>query len=538
VSGGRGEGQTENGLAGSPRTPHPRATSLAGGSGVRLRAARQRWLLGRSTTYVVASSCAAIALLAGILVPYVRSEATAYHKVASTLGSSTGSSPATPQAAASAPGASSTSSTPASGSTGASTPVSGGATSSQGTSSGATVGSTAPSAPVVGVTSNEIKLGIGIVNVGAASEFGYNFNIGNEQARYQALIDNVNAAGGIDGRKIVPYYSTFDATNPDVDAQSACVNWTQDVGVFAVIVESQFPTSGEVCVFGQGHTPFITTQGTDQAYYANGLFFSTQASDTRTLTDEADFLASNGSLTGKTIGILTDTGTDQESVQDTLIPRLKQLGYSVADTEAIPDSTAGVQAEPIAISNLKASGANFVIIAANVILAGPFVQAASRAGYNPQWGLSDFNNEINNQVASYYPSSFQGTVGLSTHRFAEYTAGAPFAPADQACLNIVKPVDSTVLPTTNSAFEVAMGDCAVFNAFIAGVQKAGATLTQASFLQGMDSIGTFAIPGTQNGSFTATKHDADDYEQEVAWQESCTCWELVDGLNTPVRPLS
>ena len=416
--------------------------------------------------------------------------------------------------------------------------MSGAAASTAGASPTGTAGSKAPSAPVVGVTSNEIKLGIGIVNVGAASAFGFNFNIGNEQARYQALIDHVNAAGGIDGRKIVPYYSTFDATNPDVDAQAACVNWTQDIGVFAVLVESQFPTSGQVCVIGQGHTPYITTQGTDQAYYANGLFFSTQASDNRTLTDEADFLAGNGSLTGKTIGIVTGDGSDQQSVQDTLIPRLKQLGYSVTDTEVIPSSTAGLQAEPIAISNLKAAGVNFVIMAANVILAGPFVQAANRAGYNPQWGLSDFNNEINDQVASYYPSSFQGTVGLSTHRFAEYRAGAPLAPADQACINIVKPVDSTVLPPTNSAFEVAMGDCATFNAFVAGVQRAGPNLTQASFLQGMDSIGTFTISGTQDGSFTATKHDAADYEQEVSWQQSCTCWELLNGLNTPVRALS
>jgi hypothetical protein len=57
-------------------------------------------------------------------------------------------------------------------------------------------------------------------------------------------------------------------------------------------------------------------------------------------------------------------------------------------------------------------------------------------------------------------------------------------------------------------------------------------------LQGMGSAGTFAIPGIQDGSFTATKHDAVDGEQEVEFQESCTCWQLVNGLSTPVRPLS
>ena len=267
------------------------------------------------------------------------------------------------------------------------------------------------------------------------------------------------------------------------------------------------------------------------------LFFSTQASDNRTLQDEAGFLAGNGSLTGKTIGVVSGDGTDQLSVDNTLVPALKQLGYQVKDIEVIADSTSGTQQIPIAISNLKAAGVNLVIFAANVILDGPFVQAANQAGYNPQYALSDFNNEINDQVASYYPSSFQGTIGLTTHRFPEYRAGAPFAPADQACLNIVQPVDSTVVPPTNSAFEVAMGDCAVFNAFAGGAKAAGNNLTLSSWLAGMNSLGSFGIPGTQNGSFSASKHDGVDYEQEVSWQESCTCWELVSGLSTPLRPL-
>jgi hypothetical protein len=347
----------------------------------------------------------------------------------------------------------------------------------------------------------------------------------------------VNAAGGVNGRKIVPYYYTFDATNPDVPAQAACLSWTKDDHVFSVLVESQFPTAAEVCIFGQGDTPYVTVQGTDQSYYANGLFFSTQASDNRTLADEVNFLVGNGSLVGQRIGVVSGDGSDEIAVNDTLLPDLASAGHPAKDVEVIPSTTSGTQQIPIAISNLKAAGVTLVIVAANVILAGPFVQAANHAGFNPKYALSDFNNEINDQVASYYPTAFQGTIGLTTHRFPEYRDGAPFAPADQACLNVVRPVDPTVLPTTNSAFEVAMGDCDVFDAWLSGVTRAGTNLTQASFLTAMGDTGNFAIPGTQNGSFGPGKHDADDYEQEVAWQESCTCWELVDGLGTPVRRL-
>jgi hypothetical protein len=502
----------------------------------------------RSPTFAAVIGLVAGVVLMGMVVPYVRVQTVSVERattgVPGVLGTPTGGAGSLAATAAGPATGSTTGSAAAAGSgsgsgVSASSPAAG-VGSSAGPTGGQSVGAQGgaeATASAVGVTASEIKLGIGIINVGAAKAFGFNFDIGNEQGRFQALIDSVNAAGGVNGRKIVPYYYTFDATNPDVPGQAACLAWTKDDRVFSVLVESQFPTAAEVCIFGQGDTPFITTQGTDQSYYANGLFFTTQASDNRTLADEANFLAGNGSLVGQTVGVVSGDGSDELAVDDTLVPALASMGHQVKDVEVIPSTTAGTQQISIAISNLKAAGVTFVIIAANVILAGPFVQAANHAGYNPKYALSDFNNEINDQVANYYPSSFEGTVGLSTHRFAEYRDGAPFAPADQACLNVVHPVDSTVLPTTNSAFEVAMGDCAIFDAWLAGVRRAGPALTQASFLTAMGQSGTFGIPGTQNGSFGPGKHDAEDNEQEVAWQESCTCWELVDGLSTPVRML-
>jgi ABC-type branched-subunit amino acid transport system substrate-binding protein len=387
----------------------------------------------------------------------------------------------------------------------------------------------------VGVTADTIKVGIGIVDVGAAKDLGYNFDLGDQHARYEALIAAQNAKGGIHGRKIVPDYRTFDATNPSAPTQAACVAWTKDVKVFTVLVESQFPAAAAVCVFGQNRTPFITTDGIDESYYANGLYWSTQANDNRILIDQAHYLADKGTLKGKTIGVLSGDGTERTAIDKTLVPTLAQLGYKVADVEVVPQSIEGTQRMPLAISNFMAKGVDFVIIAANVILAGPFVQAAERAGYHPGFGLSDFNNEINDQVADYYPDSFDGTVGLSTHRFSEYRAGAPFAPADQSCLDRVHKVDPKVLPTTNSAFEVSMGECAMFDAWVRGLQGAGPNLTRATWVAAMERSGSFGISSTQDGSFGPGKHDAVDYEREVAWRKSCTCWQIVGGRSAPLR---
>ncbi len=492
----------------------------------------------QSATYAAAIGVAAGILLTSVVVPYVRTQPTAVATVSSSstvgTGPLTGTSGGQPTAAGTAPqsgkGASgATGPGPGNASTGAINPAS--------PSASGPVGQEASNGPVAGVTTTEIKVGIGLIDVGAAKQFGFNFDIGNEQARYQALINDINRNGGIAGRKIVPYFKSFPATDASTASQADCLSWTKDDKVFAVLVESQFPTAAEVCIIGQGATPLITTQGTQQAYYGNGLFWSTEPSDDRILTDQADFLAGNGSLKGKTIGVVSGDGTDEQAVDDALLPRLSSLGYKVKDVEVVPSDASGLQREPIAISNLKAAGVNFLIIAANVTLAGPFVQAANRGGYNPTYALSDFNNEINDQLADYYPSSFQGTVGLSTQRFPEYRDGGSFTPTDQACLKVIHPVDPTVLPPTNAAFPVGMGDCAVFNVLVDGLRKAGADLTQASFLAGLGNLGRFGIPGAQDGSFTATKHDGVDYEQQVSWQKSCECWALVDGLHTPVRQI-
>ncbi|HUC05088.1 MAG TPA: hypothetical protein VL961_06800, partial [Acidimicrobiales bacterium] len=414
-------------------------------------------LRGRSA-FAATIGVAAGIIAAGLVVPYVRVQAK-------------DASPTRPNAASTAAQGSSSSSTDSASAEVTTTTLAAGTSAPAASDSGAsTASSTVPvstartnsapaqAQPVNRVTSNTINLGIALIDVGEAAQFGYDYDIGNEQARYQSLVNSINNAGGINGRKIVPYFESFNAVDPTASSQAACIAWTQTDHVFAVLVESQFPTAAEVCILDTG-TPVITTQGTQQAYYANGLFFTTMPSDDETLGDEADYLASSGSLTGKTVGVLTDTGTDDLAVQDSLVPDLQKLGYSVKDVEAIPDNTSGSQAIPVAISNMQADGVNFVILAANVILSQPFVQSASQAGFNPRYAISDFNNQINQQVASNYPSSFNGTVAFSQTRFAEYEAGAPFAPADKACLNIVQPVDSTVLPTSNAAWPVAMGDC-------------------------------------------------------------------------------
>ena len=52
------------------------------------------------------------------------------------------------------------------------------------------------------MTSNTITIGVTYVDLASVAQFIHGLDQGNYQAVYQALINNINAHGGIDGRTL------------------------------------------------------------------------------------------------------------------------------------------------------------------------------------------------------------------------------------------------------------------------------------------------------------------------------------------------
>jgi hypothetical protein len=85
-----------------------------------------------------------------------------------------------------------------------------------------------------GVTSTSIRIGIPVINFAALEAVGVTLNDGNFQDAFNALTAHMNAHGGVDGRKVVPY---FVETNPAVTSSgnSSCSELTEDDKVFIVM---------------------------------------------------------------------------------------------------------------------------------------------------------------------------------------------------------------------------------------------------------------------------------------------------------------
>ncbi len=128
----------------------------------------------------------------------------------------------------------------------------------------ATVAATAPAASGEngrGVTETTIRIGF----IEAAFRTAAGFlpsTTGNTTAQVNAVVDAINAAGGIGGRKVVPVIRQFDLAGSNRDqAEALCAAFADDDKVFAVSSQSVIVAAASKECFARKKTLFIEGAG-------------------------------------------------------------------------------------------------------------------------------------------------------------------------------------------------------------------------------------------------------------------------------------
>ena len=114
----------------------------------------------------------------------------------------------------------------------------------------------------------------------------------------QPFIDEVNANGGINGRRLEPRYIEFSPIDP-ASMQAACLQAAEDDLVFAALPLGGLYGDGEVCM-GQREIPTITpnSSSVDVLYGRDaGWVRQTAMNKDRTLKNWADWLLESGTAT-------------------------------------------------------------------------------------------------------------------------------------------------------------------------------------------------------------------------------------------------
>ena len=236
-----------------------------------------------------------------------------------------------------------------------------------------------PSKPVgVGVTPTQIKVGIALVDFDCVKDFVDEIRVNQDQV-YQAYIDDINAKGGIAGRKIVPVYDSYCPLG-SAGPLAVCTKFADDDKVFAVIgTFVDFSGDAQTCVAKQ-HQRVLMTFNLTQAIMnqsPRGLIVYPGATNERTVRILLQLLKKQNTLAHKKVAVL---GGSQEAstVNQTIVPGLKKLHVAMGSTAVLSisgtaDTTAAEAQLDSFIEKWKSEHINAVFLSGDEVASKQFV---------------------------------------------------------------------------------------------------------------------------------------------------------------------
>jgi Periplasmic binding protein len=358
-----------------------------------------------------------------------------------------------------------------------------------------------------------------------------NITHGDYEAAYQALFDDINATGGINGRTIEPVILGINPVGTD-SADAACVELTEDDDAFIVI--GFFLADAVTCVINTHQTAVIggsmNAELLDQAqapWYTTEAGTDVQSDVIRAIADAGEF---DGSL-----GVFAAAG-DEAQLNDVVLPLLDELGVEVTESavvDAPADDIAAVNAATGVIAErFDSSGVDQVLTVGQSGLT--WASGTESLDYRPQLLLTDPNS-----ILAYAGdpgrdvSLLDGAVAGNLYGGAEEIYNLP---AMQECIGVITDAGGVVDdPATNpeedietyvSAF-TACNNVALLRALL---EAAGEDLNYGTLAAGADGLevqlpgdpepATYGPPPAADGDRAAYLYDWDPDELDFVIRES------------------
>lgn len=350
-----------------------------------------------------------------------------------------------------------------------------------------------PRAP--GVTDDAIKVGITYVDLEAVRQF-VDLDQGDYEAAYQAVIDDINASGGIGGRRIEPVFAPVSPLGT-APAEEACVKLTEDEDVFAVIGFFQDDAvSCPVVDHGTAAIGGVMTKVRHDA--ADAPWFTTEAGEDADL-DAIRAFAEAGELDGK-LGVFGSI-LNQDEVDDSVVPLLDELGIEPTDVAILDapmdDLAAQNQATGVIAERFRSKDIEKVLAVGSAAV--PIANGLASQEYRPQL-LFTSRISIEAYTGGLDPdlSMLEGAV-LGSIEILTYDE-----PDMQACLDRLGEAGitdledpSTLDPGAPTPYISAATACRNLGLFAAIAEAAGEDLNYGTFGAAGESLGKLHLPGAE-----------------------------------------
>jgi ABC-type branched-subunit amino acid transport system substrate-binding protein len=399
------------------------------------------------------------------------------------------------------------------------------------TTTSAPTGTTVPyvpsTAPQTGVTATTIKLGVSLVDFNCIKQYVNSIRV-DQQAVYQAYIDDINAKGGIAGRKIEPVFHLFCPIG-STGTVTLCTQFTEDDKVFAVIgnfSDSTSDGSAQTCLAKTHKTPLITFELTQAIMNLSppGMIVLPGTVPERTDKVLIELIDKAGSLKGKKVAVLA-SASSSKAVKDIIVPGLKGIGVKTGTSALLSvasgDTTAAQSQLASFIERWKSESVNAVFISGVNVASQQFVEKV-RQGMPDATLLTDVGDTLNfgqqEQHAGINPNPYAGLLTAGGYTPKDYVKSANWT----YCRTIYKQQTGKTAP---NAFSVIPGPdgktldtygsindaCQTLSLFKDVATKAGKYLNAANWVHAVNTFGTITNRGGgPYASLHTGKYDFDD----------------------------
>ena len=387
-----------------------------------------------------------------------------------------------------------------------------------------------------GTTATQINLAVIIVDIAGAagnSTFGI-VSPQDQQTAFQAVINNINASGGVACRKLVPQFFTLNPVDQS-QLQAACLTIAQ-AGVFAVIDPGAYANyaTGLSC-YAQNHLPYfdgydLASQQVQQLYpymFAFDTLDSAYKNSVFGLKQAGFFSPSNGFAK---LGIIYRDCYPQIVSEE--LAWLNQAGVSSSQISSYDMGCPTAFASPSDIENaiiqFKTAGVTNITEVDELGDMATFTTAAQTQGFDPKWGIADDGElEISNGTQAPNSTNLNGAIAIAASRNGENNTAGMLPTAGTAKCNAIlqtvglAPIYKQPAAIGNACDQLWMFQDAVDNApalsptaLAAGLQRTGSI--DFSYPQGPNN---FTASGTTVGG---------QFWRVDQYSKACSCWQVTN----------
>lgn len=365
------------------------------------------------------------------------------------------------------------------------------------------------------------------------------------QAIMDAVIDDVNAAGGVLGRKLAIRLHTFDAVaavgNPQQTFSAVCADYRDDREVFAVMFDQTDPTlrncmaamGSPLLVLGGGIVPAAAynEHGGNYLYAVNATTNERLATLFIQSLMARNFVQRWNTTTGAPgsapvkLGLIHVDTPDQNAYYATYAKELAKHGLKFAEVVTYPQNLVDALGTTNgSILRFKTAGVTHMFGASAF-----FLQGAESQGYRPRYayipGLGAFG------VKNVPPEQMRGalTVGSMPAKDVEAAQDPGTTPGAKRCRGVMQArgLNMSNRLDLSSAYSVCDGVYSLVAAL-----KAGGEPTVAGLRRGYESLGSrFATAQSFAASFGPGRHYGNDSVRDIAFDTPCGCLKYTSKTN-------